>query len=33
MTFYQHFKYQNIMTQDVVEYFNQQTVLRPFAKQ
>jgi aminopeptidase N len=23
--FYQHFKYQNIMTEDVVEYFNQQT--------
>jgi len=25
--FYQHFKYQNIMTEDVVEYFNQQTVM------
>jgi aminopeptidase N len=25
--FYQHFKYQNIMTEDVVEYFNQQTGL------
>jgi aminopeptidase N len=24
-SFYQHFKYQNIMTEDVVEYFNQQT--------
>jgi len=23
--FYQHFKYQNIMTEDVVQYFNQQT--------
>ena len=23
--FYQHFKYQNIMTEDVVKYFNQQT--------
>ncbi len=23
--FYQHFKYQNIMTEDVVAYFNQQT--------
>ena len=23
--FYQHFKYQNIMTEDIVEYFNQQT--------
>ena len=23
--FYQHFKYRNIMTEDVVEYFNQQT--------
>ena len=23
--FYQHFKYQNIMTEDVVGYFNQQT--------
>ena len=23
--FYQHFKYQNIMTEDVMEYFNQQT--------
>jgi aminopeptidase N len=23
--FYQHFKYKNIMTEDVVEYFNQQT--------
>jgi aminopeptidase N len=23
--FYQHFQYQNIMTEDVVEYFNQQT--------
>jgi aminopeptidase N len=25
--FYQHFKYQNIMTEDVVAYFNQQTQL------
>ena len=25
--FYQHFKYQNIMTEDVVAYFNQQTGL------
>jgi aminopeptidase N len=24
-SFYQHFKYQNIMTEDVVPYFNQQT--------
>src|SRR5271155_3595221 len=23
--FYQHFKYQNIMTEDIVAYFNQQT--------
>jgi aminopeptidase N len=23
--YYQHFKYQNIMTEDVVQYFNQQT--------
>ena len=23
--FYQHFKYRNIMTEDVVEYFNQHT--------
>jgi len=26
-SFYQHFKYQNIMTEDVVQYFNQQTGL------
>jgi len=25
--FYQHFKYQNIMTEDVVEYFNQKTAM------
>jgi aminopeptidase N len=25
--FYQHFKYQNIMTEDVVQYFNQQTAM------
>jgi aminopeptidase N len=33
--FYQHFKYQNIMTEDVVRYFNQQTGmdLTPFFRQ
>ena len=33
--FYQHFKYQNIMTEDVVAYFNQQTGmdLTPFFNQ
>ena len=25
--FYQHFKYQNIMTEDIVQYFNQQTAM------
>ena len=29
--FYQHFKYQNIMTEDVVAWFNQQTGLQPHA--
>jgi aminopeptidase N len=33
--FYQHFKYQNIMTEDVIQYFNQQTGmnLTPIFKQ
>jgi aminopeptidase N len=33
--FYQHFKYQNIMTDDVIRYFNEQTGmnLRPFFRQ
>jgi aminopeptidase N len=33
--FYQHFKYQNIMTEDVIRYFNQQTGmdLTPFFRQ